>query len=91
LVKTSFALFVAFCFATVTVKIASAQDYPKYGKAPERTIAAEPSENHPKKGVDETDREFMKNAAIDNEAEISWANSRRGKHRTPRSRVLASG
>jgi putative membrane protein len=52
----------SYCFAQ--------QRQPEYGKQPERTITASPSNNNPVKGVDETDRNFMHQASIGNEAEI---------------------
>ncbi len=41
-----------------------------YGKTPDRTITANAADNNPTKAVDETDRKFMKEAALGDEAEI---------------------
>jgi putative membrane protein len=48
---------------------AAAQTQPEYGKTPERTIN-NTTGNNPVKGIDETDQNFMKEAAIGDEAEI---------------------
>jgi len=54
----------------LTVSAIAQQRQPEYGKRPERTITASPSSNDIVKNVDETDKDFMKEAAIGNMAEI---------------------
>lgn len=59
------------------------QQQPEYGKQPERTITANPSNNNPVKGVDETDVNFMRNAAIGDEAEIQLGQMAQEKAASP--------
>lgn len=57
-------------FLICTTTALMAQRQPEYGKSPERTITANPGANNPVAEVDETDKNFMKHAAIGNQAEI---------------------
>jgi putative membrane protein len=75
--------FLAGVFAIFVVGTATAQRQPEYGKKPERTITANPSSNNPVKGVDETDQNFMKDAAMGNEAEIQLGQMAQSKASNP--------
>ena len=55
---------------TATVLNAQNEQRETYGKTPDRTITAHPSANNPTKGMDVTDQNFMKEAAIGDEAEV---------------------
>lgn len=70
-------------FGIFVIGTATAQSQPEYGKKPERTITANPSSNNPVKGVDETDKNFMKQAAIGNEAEIQLGQMAQSKASNP--------
>lgn len=68
----------------ITVSIAAAaQEQPEYGKKPERTITANPDENHPVKGIDETDKNFLQQAAMGDEAEIQLGQLAQQKSENP--------
>jgi putative membrane protein len=75
--------FLAGVFAIFVVGTATAQRQPEYGKKPERTITANPSSNNAVKGVDETDQNFMKDAAMGNEAEIQLGQMAQSKASNP--------
>lgn len=81
--KISSALLGLLSLAICSAMPSLAQEQPKYGKTPERTIPGEPAENHPKKGVDETDQNFMKTAAIGDEAEIQLGQMAQAKAASP--------
>lgn len=68
--KTILVFFTLLALTTAAVTSSRAQERPQYGKQAERTITANPSDNHPVKGLDETDQTFMKEAAVGNQAEI---------------------
>ncbi len=81
----TFALFVELALITATEFPVYAQNQQRqvYGKQPERTITANPSGNNPKKGVDETDQTFMKDAAMGDEAEIQLGQMAQKKASSP--------
>lgn len=81
----TFTFVVAFGLAAACALPLSAQNQQRqqYGKQPERTIMANPSANNPKKGVDETDQTFMKDAAIGDEAEIQLGQMAQEKASSP--------
>jgi putative membrane protein len=64
------AVIACFTLAALAPLTAQNEQRQEYGKKPERTITAHPSENNPTKGIDETDQEFMKEAAIGDQAEV---------------------
>jgi putative membrane protein len=59
------------------------QEYPKHPQKPERTITATPSDNNTVKGIDETDRKFMKEAAIGDQEEIKLGQMAQDKAADP--------
>lgn len=65
------------------VSVIAQQRQPEYGRRPERTITANPSSNDTVKEVDETDRKFMQEAAIGNEAEIQLGQMAQQKAASP--------
>lgn len=83
---------VSLLFVSLMFMVSScyAQRQPQYGKRPERTISANPSSNDTVKGVDETDQNFMKEAAIGNEAEIQLGQMAQSKASSPAVKSFAA-
>ncbi len=80
----------ALVFILFNVAYSRAQRQPEYGKRPERTITANPSSNDVVKGVDETDKNFMKEAALGNEAEIQLGQLAQAKASSPAVKSFAA-
>jgi putative membrane protein len=75
--------FVLLVLANADVLYAQNQQREPYGKTPDRTITAHPSANNPKKAMDETDQNFMREAAIGNQAEIQLGQMAQEKSGSP--------
>jgi len=73
----------SFAFAMPAWLLAQTDAQQHYGKKPERTIQANPGENNPTKGIDETDQTFMKEAAIGDQAEIQLGQMAQAKASNP--------
>lgn len=78
-----FLLLFGFALASAAAAAAQAQAAPEQDKHPERTITSRPSTSNPTKAVDETDRKFMQEAAIGNEAEIQLGQMAQQKSSNP--------
>ncbi len=74
---------VAFALPSVPALNGQNQQREQYGKTPDRTITAHPSANNPTKAMDETDQNFMKQAALGDEAEVQLGQMAQAKASSP--------
>ncbi|HEX3738224.1 MAG TPA: DUF4142 domain-containing protein [Terriglobales bacterium] len=70
-----------FFLTAAAPSILAQEQFPK-GQG-ERTITANPSATHPVKGIDETDKNFMKKAALGDEAEVQLGQMAQQKSSDP--------